>query len=126
MSSDGPSGDVGIPDEVRVNLIALIRKGRRSSKFRTNQPTDWRPTRVLRRYAELDSHFTSNTAWDFIAAKLEEGHPVETIALRRPPGAKGYVMKIELEPARRPLLYVKLQLNSGKVYGRSFKDSDYD
>ena len=67
----------------------------------------------------LDSHFTSGGAWEFIATKLEEGHSVEVVELQKPPGKKGYVMKIDLDPGDQPL-YVKLQLGSGKVIGRSF------
>ena len=36
---------------------------------------------------------------------------------------KGYVMKIDLNPGR-PLLYVKLELGSGEVIGRSFHESE--
>ena len=55
--------------------------------------------------------------------KLEEGHGVEVVELRKPAGAKGYVMKIELGPDV-PMLYVKLQLRSGQVVGRSFHYSN--
>ena len=71
----------------------------------------------------LDTHFTDAAAWELIASKLEEGHPVDTIELRNPPGRTGYVMKVDVEPGQ-PQLYVKLQLGSGKVIGRSFHYSD--
>lgn len=67
--------------------------------------------------------FTGPSAWELIAVRLENGEPMETIELRNPPGAKAYVMKINLEPDR-PKLYVKLRLLSGKVMGRSFHYSD--
>lgn len=67
----------------------------------------------------LDQYFNDETAWELIVQKLEEGHPVEEIELKKPPGEKGYVMKIQLEPDQ-PLLYVKLQMGSGKIFGRSF------
>lgn len=67
----------------------------------------------------LTANFTRATAWDLIASALESGHDVETIELRKPPGAKGYVMRIDLEPGK-PQLYVKLELGSGKIIGRSF------
>ena len=41
----------------------------------------------------------------------------------RLPCATGYVMKIDIEPGR-PQLYVKLQLGSGQIIGRSFHYSD--
>jgi hypothetical protein len=40
-------------------------------------------------------------------------------------GATGYVMKIELEPAV-PVLYVKLELRSGRILGRSFHYSKHE
>ena len=54
---------------------------------------------------------------------LEKGHPIEPITLKKPPGAKGYVMKVELEP-NTPKLYIKLELGN-IVFGRSFHYSDW-
>ena len=68
-------------------------------------------------------YFTEAAAWELIADMLERGHNVEEIELRKPPGAKGYVMKIELAPDS-PMLYVKLQLRSGQIVGRSFHYSE--
>ena len=63
--------------------------------------------------------FTEAGAWLFIEAKLEYGQCLEEVELEKPPGRKGYVMKIHLEDGK-PELYVKLQLASGKIIGRSF------
>ena len=82
------------------------------TEFRTDRPTDWRPGQVR-----------NPAAWELIASRLEEDHPVEIVELRKPAGATGYVMKIDIEPGR-PRLYVKLQLGSGKIIGRSFHYSD--
>ena len=71
----------------------------------------------------LDDYFTDAAAWDLIASKLEEGHEVEPVQLREPPGRTGYVMKIELE-AGKPMLYVKLELGSGRIFRRSFHYSE--
>ncbi len=60
-----------------------------------------------------------NGAWQFIEDKLAEGHPIEEVELRMPPGRKGYVLKINVGN-NQPKLYVKLQLGSGQVIGRSF------
>jgi hypothetical protein len=46
------------------------------------------------------------------------------VLLDNPPGRTGYVLKIALFGAPR-LIYVKLQLGSGNVIGRSFHYSDY-
>ncbi|MYB34705.1 MAG: hypothetical protein F4X92_06205 [Gammaproteobacteria bacterium] len=67
----------------------------------------------------LDEYFTNEAAWELIASKLEANHPVEIIELQKPMGKKGYVMIISLEPDKPPL-YIKLQLGSGVIYGRSF------
>ncbi|MCY4357664.1 MAG: hypothetical protein OXD01_09125 [Gammaproteobacteria bacterium] len=55
--------------------------------------------------------------------KLDDGHPIQKVELHKPKGAIGYVMKISLEPGQAKL-YVKLQLGSGKIIGRSFHYSN--
>ena len=91
--------------------------------FSTDRPTDLRPGQVRNPNGILDTHFTDAAAWEFIASRLEDGQPVEIVELRKPAGATGYVMKIHIEPDR-PQLYVKLELGSGKIIGRSFHYSD--
>lgn len=93
--------------------------------FTYDQPTDWRPEQVRNPDGLLDTHFTDASAWELIASKIESGHPLETIQLEKPPGATGYVMRIDLEPSQ-PQLYIKLQLGSGKIIGRSFHYSERD
>ena len=68
-------------------------------------------------------YFTRAAAWELVAEKLDAGHEVEVVELRKPPGAKGYVMKIDLGPDV-PTLYVKLQLRGKHVVGRSFHYSE--
>ena len=94
------------------------------TEFSVGRPTDWRPGQVRNPDGVLDTHFTDAAAWELIASRLEDGHPVEVVELRKPAGATGYVMKIDVEP-RQPLLYVKLQLGSGKIIGRSFHYSKH-
>lgn len=84
----------------------------------------WRPTEVRNPTAVLDTHFTEETAWEFIASRLEAGEEVEVIELKKPPGAKGYVMKIALG-SDLPKLYVKLSMGSARVFGRSFHYSEH-
>ena len=100
-------------------MILARRPGARITEFSRKRPTEWKPWEVRNPGGSLDSHFTGGGAWEFIATKLEEGHSVEVVELQKPPGKKGYVMKIDLDPGDQPL-YVKLQLGSGKVIGRSF------
>ena len=91
--------------------------------FSLQLPTDGGTGQVRNPDGVLDTHFTDATAWNLIAARIEEGHPIETVELHKAQGAKGYVMLIDIK-AGRPLLYVKLQLGAGKVIGRSFHYSD--
>ena len=70
-----------------------------------------------------NSEFTNDGAWELIASQLESGHRVETMALDKPKGATGYVMKIRLDTSH-PQLYVKVELYRGWILGRSFHYSD--
>lgn len=106
--------------QTRRQLVILARRSQdRVTEFSADRPTDWRPGQVRNPKGILDTYFTESAAWDFIASKLENGHPVEVVELRKPIGTRGYVMKIDTYPDE-PQIYVKLQLGSGKVIGRSF------
>ncbi|MDE0226857.1 MAG: hypothetical protein OXP28_17240 [Gammaproteobacteria bacterium] len=72
----------------------------------------------------LATHFTDADAWEMIATRLEAGHHVEVVELRKPPGRNGYVLMIEVGPDE-PAIYVKLQLGTGVVIGRSFHYSKH-
>ena len=98
--------------QVRENALFCISTG----------PTDWRPGQVRNLKAVLGNAFTDMAAWDLIATKLEDGHPVEAVELNHPPGRTGYVMKIDLGQERP--VYVKLQLAGKNVIGRSFHYSE--
>ena len=69
-------------------------------------------------------YFDDESAWELIASRLEDGQAVETVSLDQPAGRTGYVMRIDLNMGR-PLLYVKLELGSGKVIGRGFHESEF-
>jgi hypothetical protein len=104
---------VANPDEIRHELTVLAkRKEGRALGF----PRDWSPGRV--RNPETGEPFTEAGAWWFIAEKLEQGHPLEEIAMDDCPGTHGYVMEVDV--GREVPLYIKLQRGSGKVIGRSF------
>ncbi len=116
-----------IKAETRRQLATLARRpGARKTKFSPRAPTKWQPQQVRNpedHEGGFSPYFTQEGAWEFIADKLEAGHAVEVVELRKPPGAKDYVMNFRLGPDD-PLLYVKLQLGSGTVIGRSFHYSD--
>ena len=115
-----------IDNATRHQLVTLARRKRaRVTEFTSAQPTDWRPGQVRNPDGLLDTHFTDASAWELIASKIESGHSLEAIRLEKPPGATGYVMRIDLEPSQ-PQLYVKLQLGSGQIIGRSFHYSERD
>ncbi len=95
------------------------------TKFSADRPIDWRPGQVRNPDGLLDTHFTDAAAWELIASRLEDGQPVEVVELRKPAGTTGYVMMIDIEPGQ-PHLYVKLQLGSGTIIGRSFHYSERD
>lgn len=110
----------GISNEIRSKLVRAIRAGRRSARFTTERPTDWRPHDVLQP-GSWGVAFTKRSAWEFIAEQLEDGVAVRERRLDRPPGAKAYEFTVDIQGAADPL-YVKIELSRGedKVYGRSF------
>ncbi len=115
---------MSIDASTRHELVLLARRRRaRVTEFHSSRPIDWRPGEVRDPTGTLATHFTDDAAWELIASKLECEHPVETLELRQPPGATGYVMKIDVEPSGVPV-YVKLQLGAGKIIGRSFHYSE--
>ena len=121
----GRGHDDDINAETRRQLALLARSDRtRTSAFSPHEPTDWRPNEVRRPGGGFSPYFTDAGAWELIADELDEGHKIEVVELRKPAGAKGYVMKIDLEPGV-PTLYVKLQLRQGQVVGRSFHYSEW-
>lgn len=103
-------------DRIRRELAVLCRrKSARTSDWSAQRPTEWRPNTVID--PTSDSPFTNVGAWEFVASQLENGVELELVQLEKPPGSSGYVFKILLGNRQ---LYVKLQLGSGKVFGRSF------
>ena len=111
---------MSIDDSIRRQLTILSRRAHaRDTAFSPRRPTEWRPWEVVNPNGDFETHFTEPGAWELIAASLEQGHDVEVVHLRKPPGQKAYVMQIKLDDVN-PLLYIKLQLGAGKVIGRSF------
>jgi len=108
-------------EEARTALLALARKPKqRIVEFTPEMPTEWCPTQVRNPDPEASGQvFTPSSAWDFIIERLEAGEHIEEVTLKKPPGRTGYVMTIDIG-RDVPLLYVKLQLGSGTIIGRSF------
>ena len=111
-------GQNEVQEEIRNQLAHLARRRRcRITEFSRRKPTVWQPHEVIN--PETGAPFLEEQAWNLIANLLEAGHPIREIELDHPPGRKGYVMKKNLSN-EQPILYIKLQLGSGKIIGRSF------
>lgn len=74
---------------------------------------------VLNPKSPIGACFTDVGAWELIGQLIATGHPVETVTLRHPPGKRAFVLHVRLRPDL-PEIYVKLELGSGRVIGRSF------
>jgi hypothetical protein len=109
-------------EPIRRQLIALAgRKEARVTEFTRERPTEWQPGRVTN--PRTGFCFTHREAWLLICDALRDNCPIEEVELRHPPGHKAYAFTIALDPTR-PKLYVKLQLGSGRIIGRSFHYSN--
>ena len=105
-------------DEIRRELARLAkRKECRVYVWSKERPTEWNPGQVLN--PETGIPFSIEAAWQFVADQLDAGHELLEVDMKKPPNEKGYVMEIDLSSGS-PRLYVKLQINRGKIFGRSF------
>ena len=110
--------------ETRNQLVLSARRpNSRKVDWSDASPTDWQPSTLRNPKVILDQYFTPLSAWEFIAEQLEAGCEVEVVELRKPPGKNAYVMKIEIDQDL-PRVYIKVELRSGKIWGRSFHYSD--
>ena len=108
---------------IRRELLALAsRKSARVNVSTQESPCHWSPQSV--HHPETGDQFTTKSAWEFIVELLEGGANIEEIVLDLPPGRKGYVIKHSV--TGKPTIYIKLQLGSGIIIGRSFHNSIYD
>ena len=113
-----------VDEATRHHLVILARRNSaRRTEFSRGRPTEWRPEQVRNPNGLLYPYFSDDEAWELIASRIEEGHPLETVRLDRPAGRTGYVMKIDIEQGQ-PQIYIKLELGSGKIFGRSFHYSE--
>ena len=91
----------------------------RVSTFTESAPTEWQPRSVLDPRAKSDEYFTDDSAWEFIALQIEVGVGLKKIELQKPANKIGYVFLVPDE-VRKKNIYIKLQLLSASVLGRSF------
>lgn len=114
----GPEGTcVAVSDDIRKQLILLAGSRRtRTTVFSAARPTHWEPASVRR--PDTGEAFTPDGAWRHVADLLASGVEVETIVLDKPPGRTGYVVLCDGWDGEK--IYIKLELGSGMVVGRSF------
>jgi hypothetical protein len=107
----------GLAESARREIAILARQKKcRTSLWTRDIPTQWQPHTVRDLNGEF---FTDPGAWEFVANLIEDGHTVEEISLRHPPGKRGLVMKVRLD-RNETEIYIKIRLGSGKIIGYSF------
>lgn len=117
MAEQGQSEPAGADlAGIRRELAILCR---RSWSCELGWPRDWSPGSVVDPRDRDGQVFTERGAWEFIAELLEGGHPIEQITLVKPAGKKAYVL-VTSGGSGRPDIYMKLEIGTGKVKGRSF------
>jgi hypothetical protein len=105
---------------IRHQLGLLCRrKGARTSAWTAEKPTQWQPNSVIN--PQDGQPFTDAGAWEFVADHLDSGHPITPVVLENPPGKVAYELVVSIGDSE---LYVKLELGSGRVIGRSFHYSE--
>jgi hypothetical protein len=109
---------VPVSDAVKTELLRLCTGGRRDRivEFSRSAPVHWNVFEAID--PETAEPYTEDAAWNRIAAEIAGGCAVNAIVLDKPPGKTGYVLHFTDGVGER--IYVKLQLGSGKVIGRSF------
>jgi len=106
-----------VPQPIRREAALLARRKKaRSTPFTPEAPCEWRPQTVTN---PADGNpFTPDGAWEFVAQQLEdENQTVHWVELRKPPGKKALVMIVAQSGGN---VYIKVQLGSGTITGRSF------
>lgn len=94
----------------------------RKTARRYGWPRDWRPQSVVN--PEDGSPYTDEGAWELIAHLCESGVDIENKVIDEGHGGKAaYVIIVEHGGKR---LYIKVQLGSGCIIGRSFHYSHHE
>lgn len=104
--------------DLRKEIARLAsRKDLRIVPKSREMPCRWEPTTVIN--PEVGIPFSDISAWHFVAQLADDGHELEEIVLDQPAGETAYVILTPLQ-VNVPLLYVKIQLKRGYIFGRSF------
>ncbi len=95
--------------------LCQSRKTRREA-FTTKQPTEWKPSDAID--AATQQPCTLDGSWRMVEAYLLGTGAIKAVLLKRPPGRTGYWFHMYDHDGNR--IYVKLQMGSGLIFGRSF------
>lgn len=110
---------MNIPAKILQELIRLSsREATRRSEFSSRAPTKWHPEEA--QDPKSGQPYTRFSAWERINAELVAGCDLTQITLDKPPGKTGYTLHFVDGSGKR--IYVKLQIMSGFVMGRSFHE----
>ena len=107
---------MSVPETIREELVRLCSSTRtRNATFSPKAPTHWNASEAR----DADGQpLTPNGAWDAVHAELLSGCVLTAVELDKPPGKIGYTFHLTDGMGQR--IYVKLQIGSGVVLGRSF------
>jgi hypothetical protein len=103
----------------RKELIRLCRS-RSCSRIvprSREMPCHWFPTQV--KDPETGDVFTAVGAWHFVAELLEKGVPMTILKMNKPEGSWAFVIKYYCGNSGTHI-YIKVQMYSGTIVGRSF------
>ena len=106
-----------VAKNIRDELIRLCSDSRtRTAVFTNKMPTKWHPEQAIN--PEDGQPFTRDGAWTRVVAELSSGCHLNPKVLDIPAGKTGY--EFHFADGRGVRIYVKLQITSGRVVGRSF------
>lgn len=101
---------------IRNQAIKLAgRKSARNSVWTNERPTKWQPNYVID--PRIGQPFTSVGAWEFLVDCLVDGDELHEVTLEHPPGKIAYCL---IRPTPHGDIYIKFELGSGTILGRSF------
>ena len=116
-------GQDGNQPDIRRQLITLIQKRKRTSRFTRERPTDVRPGQII--HPDSGLYLTDIGMWAVIVALLEAGVPLTRVSLRDQLGETAWESLARL-CTDAPLIYMKLQIPGSYVLLRSFHEAKYD
>lgn len=106
-----------VSDDIRQKIVNRARDKRcRGNTFTGERPCVWQPEVVISPHGMA---FTPESAWQFIADRVEAGEEIEEVKLDIPYGEVAYVMLMDLDDGAARI-YIKVQLLGNFILCRSF------